>query len=464
MSATPARATVPTANDDSATTVANTAAYISVLDNDSDPDFEPIQVTGSTDPAHGSVACTSGGICVYVPDDGYTGQDSFELRSVRRVGDASADVAVTITAGGRRATGHRRQLMTTSPRAQARWASSVVLDNDSDPDLDTLQLNSHQHPTHGTLDCSAGVYCVYVSDIGYSGPDAFTYVVADKRGGTDTGAVAVTVEPNHDPIAQRRHTRHPRERGRPLGQRDRQRQRRGWRLAHRRAADCTRSTAPHRAPVTRCEYTPAADYVGPDAFTYTASDGRGGTDVATVSVDVTAEPRAGCRRRRGDGRPGRDACAVPARERHATPTVTACAWSTPSDPAHGELSCDENGFCDYTADDDFVGSDGFEYDVSDGTRHRARAGARSRSPSPARRLAASTTARSPGRPPRGASQRPRRRRLCRRAPGPAGLTFLPTGNEATAPGCLCEGWGAADAATRASPATSARTPMAAPTT
>ena len=26
-----------------------------------------------------------------------------------------------------------------------------------------------------------------------------------------------------------------------------------------------------------------------------------------------------------------------------------------------------------------------------------------------------------------------------------GLTYLPTGTEATAPGCLCEGWGAADA-------------------
>ena len=32
--------------------------------------------------------------------------------------------------------------------------------------------------------------------------------------------------------------------------------------------------------------------------------------------------------------------------------------------------------------------------------------------------------------------------------GPVGLTFLPTGNEATAPGCLCEGWGAADADVR----------------
>lgn len=32
-------------------------------------------------------------------------------------------------------------------------------------------------------------------------------------------------------------------------------------------------------------------------------------------------------------------------------------------------------------------------------------------------------------------------------PGDAGLEFLPTGNDSTSPGCLCEGWGVADPAT-----------------
>jgi len=34
-------------------------------------------------------------------------------------------------------------------------------------------------------------------------------------------------------------------------------------------------------------YTPNANYAGPDTFTYTASDGQGGTDTATVNVKVT---------------------------------------------------------------------------------------------------------------------------------------------------------------------------------
>ena len=35
-------------------------------------------------------------------------------------------------------------------------------------------------------------------------------------------------------------------------------------------------------------YTPAANYAGPDSFTYTLSDGNGGT--ATCTVDVTVTP------------------------------------------------------------------------------------------------------------------------------------------------------------------------------
>src|SRR5207249_5891036 len=39
---------------------------------------------------------------------------------------------------------------------------------------------------------------------------------------------------------------------------------------------------------TGVSYTPAANYNGPDSFTYTIGDGNGGTASATVSVTVTS--------------------------------------------------------------------------------------------------------------------------------------------------------------------------------
>ncbi|MEF3305742.1 cadherin-like domain-containing protein, partial [Paenibacillus sp. GYB003] len=37
-------------------------------------------------------------------------------------------------------------------------------------------------------------------------------------------------------------------------------------------------------------YVPAPGYVGPDSFTVTVSDGRGGTATSTVTVGVTEKP------------------------------------------------------------------------------------------------------------------------------------------------------------------------------
>ena len=41
---------------------------------------------------------------------------------------------------------------------------------------------------------------------------------------------------------------------------------------------------------TTVRYTPAAGYFGPDSFSYTASDGRGGTASANVAITVAAPP------------------------------------------------------------------------------------------------------------------------------------------------------------------------------
>lgn len=53
------------------------------------------------------------------------------------------------------------------------------------------------------------------------------------------------------------------------------------------------SPATHGAvacPTRSCTYTSDPGYTGPDAFTYTASDGRGGTATATVSLSVAPCP------------------------------------------------------------------------------------------------------------------------------------------------------------------------------
>jgi hypothetical protein len=97
----------PVAQADSAETTAGTAVEIDVLANDSDPEGDPLSLTGLADgPAHGSVTVNDGGgsgpdTLTYTPDAGFTGSDSFRY-TVRdgNGGTAEADVEVSVSDNG----------------------------------------------------------------------------------------------------------------------------------------------------------------------------------------------------------------------------------------------------------------------------------------------------------------------------------------------------------------------------
>jgi hypothetical protein len=65
-----------------------------------------------------------------------------------------------------------------------------VLENDTDPDGDSLSLQSVTSGSLGTVQVS-GTVAVYTPPAGFSGTDAFTYTVSDGYGGQDTAAVTV---------------------------------------------------------------------------------------------------------------------------------------------------------------------------------------------------------------------------------------------------------------------------------
>lgn len=68
-----------------------------------------------------------------------------------------------------------------------------VLTNDSDANGDALHVAGTTPPAHGTVTCEPAGDCTYVPDDGFSGSDAFSYVVEDAAGARTTGHVAITV-------------------------------------------------------------------------------------------------------------------------------------------------------------------------------------------------------------------------------------------------------------------------------
>jgi hypothetical protein len=67
----------PTANNDAASTVEQTAVRINVLANDSDPDGDTLTVTSVGSAANGAVVNNGDGTVTYTPRAGFIGSDTF---------------------------------------------------------------------------------------------------------------------------------------------------------------------------------------------------------------------------------------------------------------------------------------------------------------------------------------------------------------------------------------------------
>jgi hypothetical protein len=70
---------------------------MSVLDNDSDPDGDPLTVSRGSDPISGTMALESDGQFIYVPDAGAWGVDRFDYVASDGIYTATAQVTITIT-------------------------------------------------------------------------------------------------------------------------------------------------------------------------------------------------------------------------------------------------------------------------------------------------------------------------------------------------------------------------------
>jgi outer membrane protein OmpA-like peptidoglycan-associated protein len=168
-----------------------------------------------------------------------------------------------------------------------------VLGNDTDPDGDTLTITSVTNPGKGTAVISGG-RIVYTPAAGAScsGGDSFTYTVSDGKGGTATATVnvALTALP---PVSSNLA---------PTARNDEYVVGCSQNIAPKTLSVLTNDTDPEGDPLTITAVTQpgkGAVTIGPGgksivfttnvcftrtSFTYTISDGKGGTSTATVIV------------------------------------------------------------------------------------------------------------------------------------------------------------------------------------
>ncbi|MBC6473470.1 MAG: tandem-95 repeat protein [Hormoscilla sp. GM102CHS1] len=296
----------PSAVEDSIIATEGTATAIRILDNDTDPNNDEISLTDSptSTTEGGNITLDRNGTFLDLTDDsliytsasGFTGTDNFTYTISDGELTDTATVTVTVEPVPNEAPIAQDDAATTT---EGIAVTVPVLDNDSDPDNDTLEITAVTDPANGTIiidsngtpDNTTDDRILYTPDAGFNGTDDFTYSITAMRGGTDTATVTVTVEPdNQPPIASDDATTIIAETADNtiavlIDDTDPD----GDTLSITGITDIANGTV--SIDGDRVIYTPDPSFVtvgDPDTFTYTITDGRGGTDTATVTVTVTA--------------------------------------------------------------------------------------------------------------------------------------------------------------------------------
>lgn len=114
-------------------------------------------------------------------------------------------------------------------------------------------------------------------------------------------------------------------------------------------------------------YTPDANFNGTDSFTYTISDGRGGTATATVNIIVNAVNDAPVAVDDGASTDEDTAVTFNVLDNDTDVDGDALSLASIANPASGTVTSSASGVVTYTPNVGFFGSDSFTYTVSDGS-------------------------------------------------------------------------------------------------
>ncbi|HET8776669.1 MAG TPA: Ig-like domain-containing protein [Candidatus Limnocylindria bacterium] len=347
----------PDAVDDELTLDQGTSAPVNVLSNDTDPDDDPLGLTSVTQPEHGSVSCTMAGSCTYTPDPAYSGSDAFTYSITDgRGGTDTATVSITVTPVNQPPTADDQDLETAFETALALTLTG------SDPDGDELTFAVAGQPTNGTLDCAASPECTYTPNVGFSGEDSFTFTASDGSLDSDPATVTITVRgENAAPVASDDSVSVKANFARvmTLSAFDPD----GDTLTYSIVTQPANGTL-DCAAAPSCVYTPNADFVGSDPFSFKVNDGALDSNVAIVTIDVVPNnpPTA----------VDDDYVMFPdttlsfdVARNDSDPDFDPLTVTVDSQPSVGTVICDAAGSCEYTPPAGFTGMVSFDYTLDD---------------------------------------------------------------------------------------------------
>lgn len=195
----------PNAVNDVVQTPVNTTIPVPVTLNDSDPENQPLTLTITTAPMHGTAVVQPNGVIAYTPFDNYIGLDTLEYKICDNGTPSLCDEATLVIGIN---TPLNQPPVGTDNSAYTDINQPVtinVIADDTDPNIgDILSVLPSSNPENGTVVYTPQGEAIYTPEPGFVGTDYFTYLVCDNGIPVlcDVVAVEITVgNINQPPVA-----------------------------------------------------------------------------------------------------------------------------------------------------------------------------------------------------------------------------------------------------------------------
>jgi hypothetical protein len=233
--------------------------------------------------------------------------------------------------------------------------------NDTDPNNQTLTITTTGAASHGAVAITGGTTLTYTPTTSYTGSDSFTYTISN---GHNSATATVTASVYANPVAVNDSVSTTENAAVTYNPRSNDSDPNSFGLT------IVGVGSPANGIVaivsgTSLTYTPASNYAGTDSFTYTISNGHGGTATATDTITITPStpPVA-----------NNDTIIVPEnmflsfdpRANDTSPGGYALTITSASAPSHGTVVNYGGTSLTYTPTGSYLGADSFTYIINNG--------------------------------------------------------------------------------------------------